>query len=289
MNLTALIAALAALVAGGVAGMAISDNDDGVSNRGNGPQGNRSGYSESVPLPEDFVSVHPAISALPAEDLSAEEEKDLVYMREEEKLARDVYTTLHEKWGTPIFANIAQSEQTHTEAIRDLIEKYDLEDPVVDDTVGVFTNDTLDELYDSLVEQGSESLVEALRVGALIEDLDINDLDEALVRTDNEDIALVYENLHRGSRNHLRAFTRQLEREGEEYVPEYISEEDYESIVGSDRERGAGMGDGQKMNGGGNQGGGQGTGSGQGGGMQGGQGRGSGNRSGAGRGWGGGF
>lgn len=284
MNLTALIAALTALVAGGAAGMAISEKtQDGY----NGQQYGRGGYSETVPLPEDFVSVRPAVSALPAEDLSAEEEEDLIFMREEEKLARDVYMTLYEKWGTQIFANIAQSEQTHTEAIRNLIEKYDLTDPVTDDTIGVFTNEELAGLYDALVEQGSGSLADALTVGATIEDLDIKDLQEAALRADNEDIALVYGNLERGSRNHLRSFTSQLEREGEEYEPQYISEAEYEDIVGSDRERGAGMGDGATMNGSGSRGGGQGgTMQGQGGqGQGGGQGRGGG----AGRGWGGNF
>lgn len=287
MNLTALIAALTALVAGGAAGMAIGDRNNDAPGMGNGPQGNRGGYSETVPLPEDFVSVRPAVSALPTEDLSAAEEEDLIYMREEEKLARDVYMTLYEKWGTPIFANIAQSEQTHTEAIRNLLEKYDLADPVADDTIGVFTNEELAGLYNALVEQGSASLVDALTVGATIEDLDIKDLQEASARADNEDIALVYGNLERGSRNHLRSFTSQLEREGETYEPQYISEDEYEDIVGSDRERGSGMGDGAAKNGSGSRGGGQGSGTmqGQGGGMQGGQGRGGG----AGRGWGGNF
>lgn len=280
MNLTALIAALTALVAGGAAGMAIGENQN--QGYGNGQQNGRGGYSETVPLPEDFVSVRPAVSALPAEDLSAEEEEDLIYMREEEKLARDVYMTLYEEWGTPIFANIAQSEQTHTEAIRNLLEKYDLSDPVTDDTIGVFTNGELDGLYDALVEQGSGSLADALTVGATIEDLDIKDLDDAMARADNEDIALVYENLQRGSRNHLRSFTSQLEAQGGEYEPQYISEADYEEIVGSDRERGSGMGVGQTMNGSGNRGGGQGTGM-----TQGGQGGGQG--SGRARGWGGNF
>ena len=92
---------------------------------------------------EDFVSLRPSLAAIPSESLSETELSGLQFMREEEKLARDVYSTLYEKWGLPIFSNIAQSEQTHTEAVRDLLEKYNQPDPVIDDTVGVFVNTDL--------------------------------------------------------------------------------------------------------------------------------------------------
>jgi hypothetical protein len=202
---------------------------------------------------EDYVSMRPLVASLPDEALSAAETEDLLFMREEEKLARDVYISLYDKWGLQIFSNISQSEQTHTEAIRDLIEKYGLIDPVSDDTVGVFVNEELATLYNNLVARGSESAVAALTVGALIEDLDIKDLAGAVERTNNEDIALVYENLQRGSRNHLRAFTKQLSMRGGSYEPQYITTEEYESIIGSEQERGSesGRGWGGHGNGGG--------------------------------------
>lgn len=46
---------------------------------------------------------------------------DLLYMREEEKLARDVYITLYEKWGIPVFNNISNRESDHN----DLIQAYE--------------------------------------------------------------------------------------------------------------------------------------------------------------------
>jgi hypothetical protein len=187
---------------------------------------------------EDFVSMRPALNSLPAESLSESEKTDLLFMREEEKLARDVYQTLYEKWGIQIFSNIAQSEQTHTETIRDLLNKYRIVDPVTDDTVGVFQNEELQRLYDDLINTGLQSEISALTVGATIEDLDIKDLMEAIERTDNADIALAYENLTRGSRNHLRAFVRQLVNRGATYEPQYISNETYEEIIASDTERG---------------------------------------------------
>ena len=65
-------------------------------------------------------------------------------------------------------------------------------------------------LYDTLVEQGKYSLLDALMVGATIEDLDIKDLQEFSSQIDNEDILLVYSNLERGSRNHMRSFIKNI-------------------------------------------------------------------------------
>lgn len=195
-------------------------------------------HTEIIPVAEDFLSLRPALANLPAETLSEAEENGLIFMREEEKLARDVYSTLYDAWGLKIFTNIAQSEQTHTEAIRDLLTKYKINDPVVDDTVGVFTNPELQTLYDSLVMRGEASLEEALIVGALIEELDIRDLQSEIDMSDNQDIDLVYENLLRGSRNHLRAFMKQLDKRDVEYDPQYISGSEFERIIASDQETG---------------------------------------------------
>jgi len=150
------------------------------------------------------------IDNLPVQELSTEEETGLTTMREEEKLARDVYQTMFKQWGLPIFSNIAQSEQRHMNAIKSLFDKYSMIDPVTDSSIGIFTNPEMRELYTELVEKGETSLVNALQVGATIEDLDIKDLYDFLEQTDNSDIKTVYQNLVKGSRNHLRAFTDQL-------------------------------------------------------------------------------
>jgi hypothetical protein len=158
-------------------------------------------------------------------------------MREEEKLARDVYLTLYNKWHLQVFSNIARSEQKHMDAMKALIDKYGLTDPVVDDSVGVFSDPQMQELYTQLVNQGSNSIVDALKVGATIEDLDIKDLEDVKT-TDNDDVRFVYNNLEKGSRNHLRAFVGVLDRYGASYSPQYISEDYYEEIISTPRERG---------------------------------------------------
>jgi hypothetical protein len=178
------------------------------------------------------------VASLPAQDLSAEEEIGLTKMREEEKLARDVYQVLYEKWGARVFGNITQSEQRHMDAIKALLDKYNLPDPVTDLSVGAFTSPEMQELFDKLVSQGEQSLVEAFKVGATIEDLDLYDLYELLEQTDNTDIQRVYENLAKGSRNHLRAFTTQLSLNGVTYEAQFLTQEQVDDIITSPRERG---------------------------------------------------
>jgi hypothetical protein len=179
----------------------------------------------------------------PATALSEDEAEGLLFMREEEKLARDVYLALYEEWGVQIFQNIARSEQTHMDALLTLIERYGLADPAAGRDAGDFANQELQHLYDQLVAQGGESLEAALRVGAAIEEIDILDLEEEIALTDKADIELVYDNLMKGSRNHLRSFVRTLSRQtGVTYEPQYLSPEAYEAIVGGSTERGRGRG-----------------------------------------------
>ncbi|MBC8472645.1 MAG: DUF2202 domain-containing protein [Planctomycetes bacterium] len=151
-----------------------------------------------------------------AVQLTEAEEQHILYMREEEKLARDVYLTLYELWDAEIFANISESEQRHMDAIKNLITRYGLGDPVVDDAVGIFTNQDFETLYDELVADGSVSLEEALKVGVRIEELDIADLELVLQDTSMRTVKRVFQNLLNGSYNHLSAFRRNIETGGTE-------------------------------------------------------------------------
>ncbi len=142
--------------------------------------------------------------------LTATEKSWLTYMREEEKVARDVYLFLYDVWGASIFSTIAGSEQRHMDAVKSLLDKYGLADPAAGKAQGEFTNPELQALYEALVTQGSASLVEALNVGVLIEETDLVDLQDALAATNRRDITNVYTNLMDGSLNHLKAFQSNL-------------------------------------------------------------------------------
>lgn len=165
------------------------------------------------------------------EDLSTTERDGLIYMREEEKLARDVYLVLYEQWNVRIFNNISKAEQRHTDAVKYLLDRYQIDDPVTNNEIGSFTNQDLLKLYNDLTAQGKTSLVEALKAGAAIEEIDILDLQKDIAAADNEDIKLVYNNLMEGSYNHLRAFVRNLSSQGISYTPQYLSNEAYTNIL----------------------------------------------------------
>ena len=178
------------------------------------------------------------ITSLPTEPLNSAELTSLSFMREEEKLARDVYITLYNKWGVTIFTNISNSEQTHMDAILMLLSKYSLTDPVSNNAVGVFNNVTLQNLYNQLVAQGNISVLDAYKVGATIEDLDIFDLKNALLNNDNQDIKLVYDMLTKGSRNHMRSFYKNILSVGGSYSPQYITQAEFDAIINSAMETG---------------------------------------------------
>jgi hypothetical protein len=164
--------------------------------------------------------------------LSEQEINSLMHLREEEMLAYDVYTFLSGLYDVPIFRNIAKSEMIHTTRVKDLIDKYELEDPAVDRKSGVFKDEGIQELYDGLTVKGKISYKDAIVVGLTIEDLDINDLEMALENdVDNEDIVEVYNFLLMGSKNHTKAFFFHAKSNDIEYIPQYISQERFLEIV----------------------------------------------------------
>lgn len=169
-----------------------------------------------------------------ATTLTAEEKNDLAFMREEEKLARDVYLTLYDIWGTPVFANIATSEQQHMDAILNLLNTYRLPDPAAGNLVGEFVNEELQALYDALIARGKQSALDALVVGGVIEETDIEDLNAAMATSRLSNIDKVYQNLLNGSYNHLRAFARNIESlTGQPYVAQVVSQDIVDSILDS--------------------------------------------------------
>lgn len=178
--------------------------------------------------------------------LDYNEQTHLAFMREEEKLARDVYMKLGAMYPDhPIFGKIDDSEQRHTDAVRAMIEKYGLEDPSTNDNVGVYTGDDygwyFTEKYHQLIERASISELDALYVGAFIEELDMMDIrqcpqvivetdngindvaDCGQVYTDNADVVNLYASLLDGSDSHLEAYVMNIEQ--------YIGEGNYQAQV----------------------------------------------------------
>ncbi len=161
--------------------------------------------------------------------LTEEEKSGLLLMREEEKLAHDVYVYFYKKYNHRVFTNISKSETQHTEAVLRLIKLYGLTDPT-NIQAGIFSNEAIQLLYNNLIAQGS-SLNEALATGAYIEEYDIKDLQGLLAETENSNVKRVYTNLLRGSTNHLKAFTGVLKVYGISYVPKILSQSEYNALI----------------------------------------------------------
>jgi len=169
--------------------------------------------------------------------LTDDEAAALAYLREEEKLARDVYLTLAEIWQLPIFANIAVAEQNHMDIVFKALQISGVEDPVTDDTIGVFNNGGLTQMYVDFVADGGLSLIDALSVGAEIEDMDLADLYMMIENYPHDLVQLVAFNLAKGSRNHLRAFVRALAAQGVTYTPNYLDQEAFDAILAAEMEQ----------------------------------------------------
>lgn len=156
-------------------------------------------------------------------------------LAEEEKLARDVYVTLGEKWDVQIFQNTQQAEQKHLQEVIKLFEQrgLDLPESIVKDEKGVFSNPEIQKLYDNLIAEGSNSLVDALKVGALIEEMDITDLEAGLAVEIDEKETTLLNKLLKASQNHLRAFNKNLQKKGVDYVPAIMSQDAFNAVIQS--------------------------------------------------------
>ena len=184
----------------------------------------------------------------PAAELTAAEAEGLVFMREEEKLAHDLYTGLYDLYGLPVFANIARSESQHQQVVLDLLEAYGLEDPAAGNSAGEFRDPALQALYDELLARAQASQEEALRVAALVEETDILDLQQRLAQAEQADIVTAYGRLLLASGQHLRVVSGQIERlTGVEYTPQLMTADEYSQIQSApgDGTPGAGRGRGR--------------------------------------------
>jgi len=163
-------------------------------------------------------------------DLTDVEVEMLEFLREEEKMARDVYLVLSGIYKKRIFLTIAESEQIHMDKVLCLMDHYKVEDPASSE-IGEFTNTYIQGLYDMLIELGTKGIIDGLTAGAYIEDYDIHDIHYWMDFTDNESILNVLSNIVCGSGNHIISFTELLNGFDTEYTPTHITQEEYQAIL----------------------------------------------------------
>jgi len=187
--------------------------------------------SASTELPSEVQTALSSEKSVLSEALA----NTISYMGNEERLAYDVYNRLYEEWGTKQFTNIAtKSEYKHITAVQQLVQKYKMSDdinftnidlpalgymntPIENMQAGTYDISKIQRLYDDLVAMGSTSEVDALKVGCIVEVVDVNDLDEYITlaeQSNANDVVDVFNFLRDGSYNHYWAFDKGLKNKG---------------------------------------------------------------------------
>ena len=169
-----------------------------------------------------------ASASLPG-SLTPREKDGLIFIWEEEKAARDIYSSLYEKNNLTIFLDLTRSEESHMDQAKAVIDKYGLVLPA--DVPGVFENQTLQDIHDRLLAEGLESDEQALKVAAEFEEISIMDLEAELAAAENEDVRTMYQGLLAGSRKHLRSYVADLKEQGIEYEPRHLLRSEFEETV----------------------------------------------------------
>jgi len=193
-------------------------------------------FSSCTNNTDEITSTSECSLVNPSATVNETEIEMMKFMREEEKLAYDVYRYLYTKYGFNIFNNISESEKQHMDQVLCLLNYYKIQDSA-SPVAGIFNNPELQTLYNDLTVQGDISLLEALKVGATIEDVDIKDLMDLSTSTTNPAILSIFSNLTCGSRNHLRSFVSNINAQGGSYTPQFISVALYNQILSTPREQ----------------------------------------------------
>ena len=201
-----------------------------------GNRGQNRGQGQSISRNQG----HPATQNL----LVSGSSTPLFGMWEEEKLAHDVYVSLAKTTGMPIFRNISSAESQHMQAIARLMGPRGGNMGGADNAAGVFVSPEYQKLYATLVAAGSRSPLDAMMVGAKIEEMDIADLRKMLAQTTDQQARQTLERLLQGSYNHLRAFASQIGKLDGTYNAEFLTQAEFDEIANS-----SGRGNGSQGNG----------------------------------------
>ena len=168
---------------------------------------------------------------LPKEDLNNTEKEMLINARKNEKLAYDYNYTMFSKWGMPVFNHMATKLLANNDALKKMLNKYGLTDPINDMQIGKYSDNELQSKYDSAVAKGNESLKNAYIEAANIEEQMIKFYRDASDKVDNQDLKLLFDNLRVRAEHSFAAFVRNLYRFGYEYQPHYITQAEFNQIV----------------------------------------------------------
>lgn len=176
-------------------------------------------------------------NTLPKAELNATETADILLQQEEAKFEYDLNTALYGMHtDLPVLLNISTSAKVSMKVDDIILSRYNIPDPE-STKPGVFTNQGLQQMYNSDVNSGLSSAADALKSSAKFEDMHIADLSAAMGRTDNKDLTFIYQQQLAISQNNLRALSQNMAGFGVVYVPQYITPESYALIIASPMEQ----------------------------------------------------
>lgn len=160
-----------------------------------------------------------------------EEKAGLLFTLQEEKAAFDFYTEMFNKYNQKVFENIMSAEKVHQEHVLSLLNELNIEPSGYSQNAGEFSNKEVKDIYDLLMKTGAFSFTDALLASARYEEKDISDLRKLYSKAENEKIRSLYECLDKASQNHLRAFVKNLKREGIDFNPSILSAGEFDLII----------------------------------------------------------
>lgn len=160
----------------------------------------------------------------------------LRFQLDEERMAGELYLALGEMHAARPFTNIPRAEARHRELLQNLAARAGLPIPAAT-VAGRYETAAIQARYDALLARGRGSPLEALKVGALVEEQDIADLRALAITTDQAELKAAIAALERGSQHHLNAFVRNLEARGVSYAPQVLDAEVYAALIADNCER----------------------------------------------------
>ncbi len=131
----------------------------------------------------------------------------LQFAREEERMARDLYQALADKYdGALPFSRITLSEQRHFDAVGALLDRYDVADPADGRKAGSYADATLQNLYDGWLADGRSRSTRPTTSAWPWRSATSPTSRARSSRASRADVTQVFTALLNGSQHHLAAF-----------------------------------------------------------------------------------
>ncbi len=130
------------------------------------------------------------------ETLSPREIDDMNYLIENEKLLRDYFNVMYNKYNLSLFQNVAKSEQSHLNFLAVKFLRYDLKNPTEEKPAGEYVNPELQQTYDIMIAKGETNIYAALLAGSSKVKEDVEDIPLMIDQFEgNADIVLIFSNI----------------------------------------------------------------------------------------------